>query len=208
MEDFATLKDKSTKKLEDWKRFAEELNLQIHLGATEAKDKFEEQKTNLAKWLNSIQKKIDGAVDIGKEKAAELRSSIDNLRLQAALGKSESEDYFMEQHRRIASGLLELKQKLSNTFDSTKDEASSVIDEISEQLEDFNMRFDLFRLQAHLGGVEAKEEWEEKKKELVSKLNQWKSKLENAEEAVDDKWKNFSEEISEAWAHFKKAFTN
>ncbi len=208
MEELSTLKDKSTKKLKEWKRFAEELNVQLHLGAKEAKDKFEEQKKSLGQWLDSIEGKIDGAVDISKEKASDLRSSIDKLRLQAVLGKAESEDYLKDQQKKIAEGLQDIKQKLTDVYDTTKEETSSMIEEISEQLEDFNTRFDLFRLQVHLGRVEVKEEWEEKKKELSSKLNQWKSKLERAEDTVEDKWKGFSEEMTEAWSHFKKAFTN
>ncbi|MEP1097335.1 MAG: hypothetical protein ABJG78_19620 [Cyclobacteriaceae bacterium] len=208
MEKELTLVEKGEKKLKEWKHQVEELSLQLQLGIAETKDEFEEQKKKLSTWLDSLGDKLEETKDISKEKLRGIKSSLEELRVQAALGKAETEEHLKEQQKNITLGLHELRRKLSSAYNSTKEGAGSVIEEVSDQLDDFHTRFDLFRLRMHLGMTEAQEEWDEKKKELAHKLAMVKARLIQAEKETEIKWDGFSSEMSAAWRHFKKAFKN
>ena len=201
-----TLLEKGEKKLKEWKHQVEELNKQLHFGITETKEEFEEQKKGLGRWLDSLGDQLEDTKHLSREKHLSIKSSLEELRVQVALGKAETAEHSKKQLRNITLGLHNLKQKLSNTYNSTKDSAYDITEEMSNQLEDFHLRFDLFRLRLHLGKAEAEEEWDEKKKELSHKLAVIKAKLNRAEKETEIKWDGFSSEMGTAWQHFKKAF--
>lgn len=208
MEQEQTLKEKGQQKLKEWKSQAKELNHQLHLGTVETKEEFEKQKKRLTRWLDSLAQKVENSKDVTKEKALSIKSSLEELRVQATLGKAETEEHLKEQQKKIALGLHNLKQNLSEVLHSSKEGTHELVEEVSDQLDDFHTRFDLFRLQFHLGKIEAKKEWDEKKKELSHKLSVVKAKLLGAEKATSNKWEGFSSEMGDAWGHFKKAFKN
>ena len=149
---------------------------------------------------------LEDAWDISKEKVRDIRSSLEELRVQAALGRAEAEDLMHDQQKELVKGLHDLKHKINSIYGSSKEEVQTFKEKVSDKADDFHTRFDLFRLQWHLGMVEAKEEWQEKKKELSHHLHELHSKLDHLEKEAADKWKGFSSEMSEAWDHFKKAF--
>ncbi len=200
------LKEKIEKKLNQLKASAEHLNVQLHLGAAEAKDEFEEQKKNLAKLVDTAQEKLGNVIDAGEEKAKNLKTTIDELRVQAALGRAETEDVLEDQAKKINKGLNQLKKGLANTADKAEHKAESFADETKHQIEDMHTRFDLLRLRTHLGKKEAEKAWDEKKKELSEKLHEFNQKLEKGKDVAEDKWEHFADEMSEAWDHLKKAF--
>jgi len=201
-----TLLEKGERKLKEWKRNAEELNHQLHLGIAETKEEFEDQKKKLSLWLDSLEDTLGNAKEVSKEKFLSIKASMQELRLQIALGKTETIEHLHEQQRNIALGLHDLKQKLSSVYGASKEEANDIIEEVSDQLDSFHTRFDLFRLRMHLAKTDAEEDWNEKKKELAHKLAVVKARLIQAEKETDHKWESFSSEMSSAWRHFKKAF--
>ncbi|MEQ9405620.1 MAG: hypothetical protein RIM99_18670 [Cyclobacteriaceae bacterium] len=208
MEKELTLKEKGKKKLAEWKQFAEELNVQLHLGVADTKEEFEVQKKNLLKVLNAFSERLEDARDISKKSVLKVKTSLQDLRVQAALGKAETEEQLKEQQKKLAHGIHDLKHKISSAYESTKEGAEHFFEEVSDQLEDYHTRFDLLRLQVHLGKEEAKEEWEERKHTLTHKLAVIKARLHGAEENAEEKWNDFSTEIKSAWRHFKRAFKN
>ncbi len=193
-------------KLNEWKAKLEQLNVQLHLGADEAKDEFENQKHNLHDWLNSAEQKLDRSKKLTKETIADLRGKMDELRVQANLGVAEGKDALKEQQDNLNKGIRSLRSRFKDAYSDVSDEIDDMSEEAREKLDDFHTRFDLFRLQMHLGKEEAKEEWERRKKELSQKLKDIDSKVDSAAKQGSEKLDNFSGEISDAWNHFLKAF--
>ncbi len=200
-------KEAEHKKLNEWKSLAETLNILLHLEADEIKDEFENQKKNLSLWLESVSDSLHNIKDLSGEKAQKLKSSIDMLRVQAALGKAETEDSLEEQQQKISNGIQQLQMYITEAFGSSKEKIGNFAWEAADNLDDFHTRFDLFRLQLHLGKEEAKADWEQKKKEISNELHTIKVKIEKGYEDQADNWDHFSDEMSEAWKHIKHAFT-
>lgn len=202
----SSLKDKTKEKLNELKAKAEHLNVQLHLGAKEAKEEFENQKKNLGSWVDVIEEKLKDFKDLGAEKTQKLKTSIDELRVQAALGKAESEDIMDEQAKKINKGIHTLKHNMADVLDASEEKAKDLSEKSKDRLDDFHTQFDLFRLRTHLGRKEVAETWDEKKKELSEKLHELNVKIDQNKEVASEKWDHFTDEVSEAWKHLTKAF--
>lgn len=200
-------KETERKKINDWKSLAETLNILLHLEADEIKDEFNNQKKSLSVWLESVNDSLHNVKDLSEEKAQKLKSSIDMLQVQAALGKAETEDDLKEQQQKISDGIQQLQVDITEAFDSSKVKIENVALEAADNLDDFFTRFDIFRLQIYLGKEEAKEEWEQKKKEISTQLQKINTKIANGYEDQVDNWDHFSDEMTDAWKHIKHAFT-
>ena len=114
-------KETEQKKLNDWKSLAESLNVLLHLEASEIKYEFENQKKNLSVWLESVNDSLHNVKDLSEEKAQKLKSSIDMLRVQAALGEAETEDALKEQQQKISNGIQQLQMNITDAYDSSKE---------------------------------------------------------------------------------------
>jgi len=201
-----TFKDRTMDKLNQWKSQVQQLNVQLHLGTYEALDEFERQKKELHNWLNDNRQKIEKLESETKENYIELRQKMDELKLQTALGRAEAEEAMKEQEHKISLGIHDIKQELSHVYEKSDEKSKEVIGELTERMGDYQTRFDLFKVQMNLGKSEAKDFWSNKKKELALKLHDLNGKLDSATDTAEDKWDDFSKEISESWKHFKKAF--
>ncbi len=206
METQNTLKDKAAKKLEAWKSQVQHLNVQLHLGAMEAKDEFENQKKNISGWLNSAEDSLSKVKGVSEEKAKELKTAIEGLRVQAALGKAETEEKLKEQQKNLSSKINDLEGSLKTMYAASADKADELTEEASHKLDEFRTKLDLLKLQLHLGKEETKDKWAEKKKDLSLKLQQLDDSLEKGAHVASEKWDGFSTEIGEAWKHVKSAF--
>jgi hypothetical protein len=99
-----------------------------------------------------------------------------------------------------------MKQEAERIYDSSSAETKEVLDKMQSKANDFQTKFELFNLQLHLAAADASDVWDEKKKELAVKLHEIKQKSEELKDDAGDRWDQFSEEMENAWQHFRKAF--
>jgi hypothetical protein len=201
-----SLKEKAIEKINRLKSQAEQLNLQLHLGVKEAKESFEDQKKEIVKWADSAKKQLEGMKELGNEKMTELKTLLEELQVQAALGKAETQEAFEKQQKIISQKIQELKTGIGKANKSASEKAKEFSENFEEKVDGFQERFDLFRLQFHLGKAEAKELWEQKKKDLDEELQSLDKKLEKAKSEAGEYWDNFEDEITKSWKHLKNAF--
>ena len=197
------MKDKEKNKISGWKSLVDELQAQLEHGSEEAREEFEKQKGKLSAWLNSMDEKLEKVKDKGSEKALKMKASLEELRVQSALARAETEDEIKEQQKKIAQGLHKLRHEISQTFEGSKENVEDLREKMDDSLNDFQTRFDLFKLQLHLGEMEAEETWEEKKQGLAEKLSHLKARLSAKSDELEDKWDEFSGEISEKWKQIR-----
>jgi ElaB/YqjD/DUF883 family membrane-anchored ribosome-binding protein len=200
-------KETEQKKLNEWKSLADDLNVLLHLEADVIKDEFENQKKQLKVWLESVNDWMSNVKDVSEEKKNKVKSSIEKLRAQVALGKANTEDALIEQQQNISHGIEQLKINITEAYESSKIKIGNFARDAADKLDDFHTRFDLFRLQLHLGKEEAKEDWDQKKKDISDQLHKIKIKIANGYDDQADNWDHFSDELTEAWQHIKRAFT-
>ncbi|MEM9051030.1 MAG: hypothetical protein AAGC47_03160 [Bacteroidota bacterium] len=187
-----------------WKSSAEELRLQMHLGSKELSQKFEEEKKEILDWSKKAQENISTEASA---KSQELKTKLEELQVQAALGKAETADALKEQEKKLTSLLRDVSQKSQELSDDTSEKFEEFKNDGSQLLEKWQTSFDMLRLQASLGTSEAKEEWAKKKRDFKLTINELEGKLAEAKKEGEENLNNFKKEISESWRHLKNAFT-
>lgn len=189
-----------------WKTRLDNLKLQMHLGAAEAGVEYEKQKKNLKKWSDESLREIEHLQTEGKAEFKKLKNQLEELKLQAALGKADASDVLREQQKNLNKKLQEVKSELSGIKKSTEAKAENFARETDQKLQDFQSQFDMFRIQMNLGKAEALDYWNEQKKVISAKISEMDRKLDKYMDKADVKLDSFSEEMNQAWDHIKKAF--
>lgn len=187
-----------------WKATAEELRLQLHLGSKDLSDKFEEQKKEILTWSKETR------MDLEREASStskELRTKLEELEVQAALGKAESKEAIQEQRKKINTLVREANEASIKLLGDSKKSIREIASKAETTFDEWHTRFDLLRLQISLGAADASDEWNEKKEDLKKSIHQLESKLGEISQDSEEGWTHFKSEITEAWSHVKKAFS-
>ena len=201
-----TISEKLKERLNEMKGSLEHLNLQMHLGSEEAKDEYQKQKEQLGAWAKETSHKLSDLKNATGEKAEQLKASLEELQVQAALGKAESRDAIQEQQKKISSTIASLKKRFRDLYDQSEEGLEDFSDRAEHVLESYQTRLDMLKLKAHLGRAEMEDSWNERKKEVSDKINHLNRRIEEQREKSSEGWSHFSGEIKEAWSHLRKAF--
>lgn len=202
------MQERINQKIQEWKGEIEHLNVQLHLGVKEAQDEFEKQKKHLHEWSEEVKKEVIDIAHFGEDKTKEFQMRLDELRVQAALGRAETRDEIDHQVHNLNLAVHHVKLELSKLLDQSKSQIGEFIESAADTLDKIHTRMDLINLRMHLGKKEVEDEWEEKKVELSHALHDIHVKIDKAKDLTEDKWENFTAEIKEAWKHVKKAILN
>lgn len=88
----------------------EELQVQASLGKAEFSDNWENIKTEARKEYNKAKAEINSVYEANKDKIDVLKSKLEHLEVQFALGKAETKELLEEQRRKIRDAIHDLKQ--------------------------------------------------------------------------------------------------
>lgn len=181
------MKDQLKDFANSWQQRLEEMQLQFSLGKMDASETFEKQKDQLRGMLVSMKENIDKANDLAEDKATEMRTKLEELRLQLALGKADGMEAFELQRKKIELAMHEFYQAGKQQFSSNYEKGLEMFDRQSEA---FKTGLDIVKIQYNLAKMDAKDEAEEKKKELNEKIvelnNQFKTMQATAMENMED----------------------
>lgn len=202
-----TMEKKTVKSyLEDAKSIVEGLNLQLHLGKAEAEKAFEEQKASLRDWTVKMSSRVEAAKEINKEQTERIQTALEELRLQAALGKATTRDVLREQQKELKKRMELLRSDIDIVFETSKEQSDDLLEDLSLKLHDYQTKFDIFRLQLQLAKMDGEEALEKRKKEAAIKLKEFQKEVEKRAEEASGKFEHFSKEMTHAWKHVRKAF--
>ena len=174
----------------------EEFRVQTALGKAEAQDKFEEVKKKFNLFIHDSEYKVKGV----KEKIDELNAKFDELRVQLALGNAETKEIFKKQKKQLLLTLHDIEVKIRTNETLNRMYAITLI-----EIEQFKIQLEILEQKFNKEKVEAKDTFEKGKKDFNSFIEKLKGKYTKKEE--ETKLEHFQSEISEAFHHFKKAFT-
>ena len=173
----------------------EELQLQTALGKAEARDGYEKAKKKFNLFLHESEAKIKK----GKEKASDIHTKMDELRIQLNLGKAETIDSFRAQKKNLLLALHELKVKIK-----TNEKFKRIYAYLLIEIEAFSILLEILEDKFDSGSKSAKDAFEKGKKQFDLFIDDLKAKYGKKEPS---KWEHFSGELSEAFTHFKQAFS-
>jgi hypothetical protein len=175
----------------------EESRVQLALGKAEAQDKYEEIKKKFNLFIHDSRYKIKGV----KEKTEELNTKFDELRVQLALGKADSKEIFKNQKKELLLILHEIEVKIKTNETLNRIYALTLI-----EIEQFKIQLEILEQKFNKNKIEAQDNFQKGKKDFNSFVENFKGKY--AKKKEETKLEHFQNEISEAFDHFKKAFSN
>ena len=175
----------------------EEFRVQTALGKAEVQDKYEEVKKKFNLFIHDNEYKIKGV----KEKIEELNTKFDELRVQLALGKAETREVFKKQKKQLLLTLHDIEVKIKTNVTLNRMYALTLI-----EIEQFKIQLEILEQKFNKDKDEAKDTFEKGKKDFnsfIDRLNVKYAKKKDEETKIE----HFQNEISEAFKHFKKAFS-
>jgi len=174
----------------------EEFQVKAALGKAEAQDKYEEVKKKFNLFIHDSEFKIKGV----KQKIEELNTKFDELRVQLALGKAETKEIFKKQKKQLLSTLNDIEVKIKNDETLNRMYALTLI-----EIEQFKIQLEILEQKFNREKKEAKDSFEKGKQDFNSFIDKFKGKYAKKKEVT--KLEHFQSEISEAFDHFKNAFS-
>lgn len=174
----------------------EEFQVQATLGKAEAQDKFEEAKKKFNLFIHDSEFKIKGL----KEKIEDLNAMFDELRVQLALGKAETKETFKKQKKQLLALLHDIEVKIKTNETLKRMYALSLI-----EIEQFKIQLEILEHRFNEDKAKAKDTFEKGKDDFNAFITKVKGKYGKKKE--ETKLEHFQYEISEAFDHFKKAFS-
>ena len=175
----------------------EEFRVQAALGKAEAQDKYEEVKKKFNQFIHDGEYKVKGV----KEKIDELNTKFDELRVQLALGKAETKEVFQKQKKDLLLTLHDIEVKIKTNDTLNRMYALTLI-----EIEQFKIQLEILEQRFNKEKDEAKDTFEKGKKDFNNFIDKIKDKY-GKEKVNETQLEHFQTEISEAFHHFKKAFT-
>lgn len=174
----------------------EELQVQAALGKAEASDKYEEIKKKFNMFIHESKLKYES----GKEKVEDLQTKLDELRVQLALGRAESIDTFKEQKRKLLSTIHDIEVKIKTDDRLNRANAFMLL-----EFEKFKAQLELLEHRYEKGKEGATASFEKGKSEFNAFIERMKTRF--SKESEESRWEHFQSEISDAFNHFKQAFS-
>ena len=152
--------------------------------------RFEELKTEFRKALDQMELNLNSWLNEHPEELHKIRQTIDETRLQLALGKAETLEKFEEQQKMIIAKWNLLKMKLESQPQYLK-----VKDEVGKELNDWRVRLDILKIQYSLGRMEWRDNWKNISSELGREVDNLGKALEAGVGIAGEKLEKAEEEI-------------
>lgn len=176
----------------------EELQLQLALGKSEAKDKFESMKKRFNMLLHEAELKTDDV----KEWAEDIHTKFDELRVQLALGKAETKDGFETQRKKINAKIHELEDYIQ-----AHPKLAKAYDYLQTEFERIKLELEILAVNFQLAATKPTDSIQKRREEMAAIIKGLQDGLEkhkNGEEP--SRHENFRNEIKQAYHHLKAAF--
>lgn len=174
----------------------DELRLKISLGKMNGADLFEDIKKDLRESFHVITNEIQTE---GKDVAETVRTNIESLQLQLALGKAEALDNYETQKSKINDAIQQLEQ---NVRDSRNILSSNAKIKIQNELEKFRLKMEILQIRYELGRLDLKDNVETKKQKFKKEFDEL---LANVNEGTTEKMEEYGTNLKNAYEALRKS---
>tara|TARA_R110001583_G_scaffold17310_5_gene70164 strand:+ start:10936 stop:11538 length:603 start_codon:yes stop_codon:yes gene_type:complete len=175
----------------------EKFQVKTALGKAEAKDTFEEIKKKFNLYIHDSEYKVKKV----KENIDDLKAKFEELLVQLELGKAETIQVFKKQKKQLLLTLHEIESKIKSNDTLKRMYAITLI-----EIEQFKIQLEILEEKYKSDKKKAISSFQKGKDEFNSFIDKITAKYSKKKE--ETKLEHFQNEISEAFNHFKNAFSN
>lgn len=179
---------------------------QMEMNKEEVIDEYQLQKQHMSEWIENMEGEMNTLKDISHEKMEQFTHQLEELKTTLKTKATSSKENLLKHQEEVKhkiEGLIDLSEEMKEKVEETTKES---LESIGENLALYKTKVDFFMIQMHLKADHAQKEYEDLKVEFNGKLNELKDTYSNAAETTQERWSNFSSEMSQAVDHVKKAF--
>jgi len=174
----------------------DELRVKIALGKMNGADLFEDIKKELRSSFHEISNEIHKE---GDEVSQSVRSNVDSLQLQLALGKADALDVYEAQKKKISEAIHKLEE---NVRDSRNMLSSNAKIRIQNELEKFSLKMEILQIRYELGRLDLKDNVENKKLKFKKEFD---TLLANVKEESSEKIEEYGTNLKNAYDALRKS---
>jgi len=178
----------------------EEMALQFSLGKAEASDKFEETKKEFKAKIEEWKKFFTDKDSKGTENLNKVTAALEDLQLQLSLGKADAKDYFEKQKKAILHSIDKIEEGIREkpAFNELLSDFRNEGDRLKLKLEILQLKFELKKLKISDGFKNSMREIQIESEKILDKVeSKW--------DETKSKYTDFNDEMSQVYAHLKKA---
>jgi hypothetical protein len=196
------------KRVDAWEKSALAFEAQLDAGKAAVADRIEQQKDRVGDALDRAKDALDRSVDTADATKEELRSDLDHVKVQLALGKMETRQAYEEQKKKISDAVGRLEASLDAREAASDRAIEEAIDAwVAEEIT-LEAELEAAAIQWELERVERKAEWDNKKQEARNKVRAFRRRLEEGRSAGKGKLEAFAGQADEGFEQVKQAFKN
>ena len=176
----------------------DKLAVQFALGKAEAKDKFEEVKKELQTRVNEL--KHTFMTKALNELITTLKTKVEELEVQLALGKAETAEIFEEQSKKILQSVNSLEHEIRSKL---PDHQETHV--FSQDVEKFKLKIEILRLKFILKKFEMTDAFRDKMDDARHAINTLKHSVKNKMESGKHSYQDFKDEMQLTYKHLRQA---
>lgn len=186
-------------KLTQMKVFLEELEVQMALGKSEAKETFERERKNFMQYISDQKEQFKSTGKVTEDHRKNLSAKFEALEFELDKEQVSSQKKFDMMKKETLHAIYELELAIKEAY-------GDVGMKMQAKLDSFKGKLDAYRIKLALGEYEDVAEMENKKEELRNVVDEILGKLKK-EESASEKIDHFADEINVSVEHLKKAFS-
>jgi ElaB/YqjD/DUF883 family membrane-anchored ribosome-binding protein len=182
-----------------WEQKLNALEAQLEATTEQAMKRVQDTALALVEAAEALEEKLEPA-------AKELKQSLEELRVQTALGKAETRDAFQAESRRVRQQLHAAEEKLDQLGEELEGRAGKEMEHFVNAGDHLRAELEAAELQFALGRAEARDAMAEGRAELRGKLAEAREDLKQASHLAGERWHAFEERMADALADAREAF--
>jgi hypothetical protein len=192
------LLQKAAERLMELQQELDELTVQLALGKTEARDAFEEIKSDFYQRLVTLKHKAVSA--LMAESAETMQAKFEALEVQLALGKAESKEVFAEQLKKISHALQALEQAIQSKLPLGID-----ADAFTHEFTGLKLKLEILRLKVELKQFDLKDTFRDRMLSIRKSIYALQEKAQEEMDAGEKVIQSWKEEVQHVYKSIRNA---
>lgn len=193
------IRERARNRAERWEDRLEALEAQLEGTGEQAMKRVEDTAVALVDAAEALEKKLEPA-------ASEIRQTLDELRVQMALGKAETRDAFDAESKKVHQQLHAAEHLVEQWGDELETRAEKETERFVRIGDRLRSELEAAELQYALGRAEAQEAVKEGRRELRDLVADARRELKEAGEEAGERWQAFEDRMGTALSDLRAAF--
>lgn len=182
-----------------WSDVFDDIRSLVKHNQEDAVDLIEEEKEKINAWTKERMDELKNVKEQGDEQITALHQKLDELRVQAELGKADTRDQLERQRETLNTRLIAVRDYY-NQMNRKSDVFSK---RMSNQLDHLAMRIQILGLKMSYRKEQIEDQWDRKSEAVMSRVEELESEMKSYAHDTREEIIEKSSKLANAWDAFK-----